>query len=94
VILWGNQRFQDALEQTEECLRKAPSFGGAEAYRIIILAGLGRMDEARARFVAFIAKPTGTGIVPPRAPELARRALAALQAVGWRPTLAADREAV
>ena len=94
VILWGNERFQDALEQTEECLRKAPSFGAAEIYRIIILVGLGRIDEAKARFAEFFAQPVGTGFLPPRAPELARRAMAALQASGWRPTLAADREAV
>jgi adenylate cyclase len=94
VILWGNERFQEAMDQTEECLRKAPNFGGAQVYRIIILVELERMDEARARFAEFMAKPAGTGIVPPRAPELARRAMAALQAAGWRPTLAMDREAV
>jgi TolB-like protein len=94
VILWGNERYQDALEQTEECLRKASSFGAAEIYRIIILVGLGRMDEARTRFAEFFAQPVGTGFLPPRAQELARRAMAALHSVGWRPTLAADREAV
>jgi TolB-like protein/Tfp pilus assembly protein PilF len=94
VILWGNERYQEALEQTEECLRKAPSFGGAEIYRVSILVGLGRVREARAALTEFLAKPSGTGIVPPRAPELARRKLAALQMAGWRPTVAADREAV
>ena len=94
VILWGNERLQDALAQTEECLRKAPSFGAAEIYRIIILVGLGRADEAKARFTEFFAQPVGAGFLPPHAPELARRAMAALQAAGWRPTLAAAREAV
>jgi adenylate cyclase len=94
VILWGNERYQKALEQTEECLRKAPSFGGAEIYRIIILVGLGRMDEARTRFAEFLVQPVGFGFLPPHSQELARRAMAALHSVGWRPTLAADREAV
>jgi tetratricopeptide (TPR) repeat protein len=94
VILWGNERYQKALEQTEECLRKAPSFGGAEIYRIIILVGLGRMDEARTRFAELLVQPVGFGFLPPHSQELARRAMAALYSVGWRPTLAADREAV
>jgi TolB-like protein len=93
VILWGNERYEEALAQTEECLRKAPSFGGAEIYRVVILVGLGRVEEAKAGFATFIAKPSGTGIVPPRAPDLARRVLAALQVAGWRPTVAAEREA-
>jgi tetratricopeptide (TPR) repeat protein len=94
AVLWGNERYQKALEQTEECLRKAPSFGGAEIYRIIILVGLGRMDEARTRFAEFLVQPIGFGFLPPHSQELARRAMAALHSVGWRPTLAADREAV
>ena len=94
LILWGNERLQDALEETEECLRKAPSFGAAEIYRIIILVGLGRIEEAKAHFAEFFAQPVGTGFIPPRAQGLARRAMAALETAGWRPTLAADREAV
>lgn len=93
VILWGNERYAEALEQTEECLRKAPGFGGAKVYRAAILVGLGRTEEAKAAFAEFAAMPSGTGIVPPRAPELARRKLAALQAAGWRPSVAAERAA-
>lgn len=94
MILWGNQRHQEALDEAEECLRKAPSFGGADTYRAMALVGLGRLDEAKAQLKQCMARPGGIVIVTPHSPELASRALADLQAAGWRPSLAAtDRVA-
>src|SRR5262245_28550539 len=94
LILWGNGRLQEALEETEECLRKAPNFSAAELYRVIVLVGLGRLDEAKARLAKHMARPGGKALVFPRPPELASRGLAALQTAGWRPALVADRRAV
>jgi TolB-like protein len=93
MILWGNERYQEALEEAEECLRKAPQFVGADTHRVMALVGLGRIDEAKAEVARYMARPIGLMVVPPRPPELASRALAALQAAGWRPTVAAEREA-
>ena len=94
LILWGNERLQEALEETEECLRKAPNFGGAELYRVIALVGLGRLNEAKARLAEYMARPVGKALVFPRPPELASRGLAALHAAGWRPSLVIRGEAV
>jgi tetratricopeptide (TPR) repeat protein len=94
LILWGNERFQEALEKTEECLRKAPNFGAAELYRVVALVGLGRLDEAKARLARYMAKPGGKALVFPQPPELASRGLAALQTAGWRSPLVVHREAV
>lgn len=93
MILWGNERYQDALDEAEDCLRKAPNFGGADTYRAMALVGLGRLDEAKAQLRQCMARPGGIVIVPPHPPELARRALADLQAAGWRPSVAAERQA-
>ena len=92
MILWGNERYQEALDEAEECLRKAPNMG-AGTYCAMALVGLGRLDEAKAQLRQCMARPGGIVIVTPHPPELARRALADLQAAGWRPTLATDREA-
>jgi TolB-like protein/Tfp pilus assembly protein PilF len=92
MILWGAERYQESLESLEECLRKAPQFGAAETYRVIALADLGRLDDAR-DVLQSLASRGGPLIVPPRPPELASRALAALQIAGWRPTVAAERAA-
>ena len=94
LILWGNERLQEALEETEECLLKAPNFGAAELYRVIALVGLGRLDEAKARLAQYMAKPGGKALVFPRPPELASRGLACLKTAGWRPSVVAHREAV
>ena len=93
MILWGNKRYQEALEEAEACLRMAPNFAGADTYRAVALVGLGRLDEAKAQLKQCMARPGGIVIVTPHPPELARRALADLQAAGWRPSLATDREA-
>jgi hypothetical protein len=37
MVLWGNERYQESLHETEQCLRKAPNFGGADTYRAMIL---------------------------------------------------------
>jgi adenylate cyclase len=92
MILWGAERYQDSLEALEECLRKAPRFGAAEIYRVIALADLGRLDDASDALRSLVSRGEPL-IMPPRPPELARRALAALQSAGWRPKLAAEREA-
>jgi TolB-like protein/DNA-binding winged helix-turn-helix (wHTH) protein/tetratricopeptide (TPR) repeat protein len=93
TILWGNERYQEALDECEACLRMTPNFGGADTYRVMCLVGLGRLDEARKLLAQLMASPSGLVLVPPKPPELASRGLAALQAAGWRPTLATDRKA-
>ena len=37
MVLWGNERYQESLHETEQCLCKAPNFGGADTYRAMIL---------------------------------------------------------
>ena len=37
MVLWGNKRYQESLHETEQCLCKAPNFGGADTYRAMIL---------------------------------------------------------
>ena len=93
-ILWANKRYKETLEETEECLRKASNFAGADTYRVMALVGLGRLDNAKAALAQCMARPAGLLVLPPKPPELASRALAALKAAGWRPSLATDREAV
>jgi len=93
MILWGNERYQEALDEADECLRKAPDFAGAATYRAVALVGLGRLDEAKAQLRQCMARPGGIVIVMPHPPELASRALADLQAAGWRPSVVADRQA-
>jgi tetratricopeptide (TPR) repeat protein len=92
MILWGNERYQEALDEADECLRKAPNFAGADTYRAMALVRLGRLDEARVQLQQCMARPGGIVIVTPHPPELARRALADLQAAGWRPSIAAERQ--
>jgi hypothetical protein len=60
---------------------------------MIVLADLGRLDEAKAALMQYMARHGKLLIMPPRPPELAARALAALQLAGWRPSVAAEREA-
>jgi hypothetical protein len=93
MILWGNERYQDALDEADECLRQAPNFAGAHTYRAMALVGLGRLDEAKDQIKQCMARPGGIVIVTPHPPELARRALADLQAAGWRPSLTTARQA-
>jgi TolB-like protein/Tfp pilus assembly protein PilF len=93
MILWGNKRFQEALDQADECLRKAPQFRGAEVYRTLALVGLGRLDEAKARLMRCVSCP-GNALYPPQSAELASRFLADLQAAGWRPSVVTNQEAV
>ena len=47
MILWGNERYQEALDEAEECLRKAPNFAGADTYRAMALVGLGALMRPR-----------------------------------------------
>jgi len=94
TILWANERYQEALAEFEECLRVTPNFRGADTYRVMCLVALGRLGEARTLLAQLMERPGGLLARPPSPPELASRALGALQAAGWRPTLATDREAV
>ena len=90
MILWGNERYQEALHETEECLRKAPHFGGADTYRAMALVGLGQLDEAKAQLKQCMARPGGIVIVTPHCkPRIGRPASRRV----WRPTLAAERQA-
>jgi TolB-like protein len=92
-VLWGNRRFREALEEAEECLRKAPGLRGAEIYRTLALVNLGRVAEAKIQLAQnFLRYPRP--LTPPHPSELAARYLADLKAAGWRPSLATDREAV
>ena len=93
MILWGNERYQHALDEEDECLRKAPAFLGAHTYRVMCLVGLGRLDEAK-KLLAQLMASLRFIVVPPKPSELASRALAQLHEAGWRPTLATDRKAV
>jgi hypothetical protein len=57
------------------------------------LVGLGQLDAARKLLAQLIVSPNGLLVLPPKPAELAGRALAQLQAAGWRPTIAAERAA-
>jgi hypothetical protein len=95
MILWGNKRYPEALDEADECLRKAPNFGGADTYRAMAFVGLGRLDEAKAQVAECMGQAwRGIVIVVPHPSELASPALAALQAAGWRSSIATTREAV
>jgi hypothetical protein len=92
MILWGNKRFKEALDEADQCLRKAPQFGGAEVYRTLALVGLGRIDEAKAQLKEYVARAAS----PPTAPrpqELASRFLADLKSAGWKPSVVTERAA-
>jgi adenylate cyclase len=93
VILWANELFAEALQETEACLRKAPELGQAEVYRALALVGLGRFDEANAQLAHYRARPSHP-VVPPYPPALASRFLADLHTAGWRPSLTPERKAV
>jgi TolB-like protein/Tfp pilus assembly protein PilF len=93
MILWGNKQFQEALDEADACLRKAPQFGAAEVYRTLALVGLGRLGEARTQLARYV---SCSGPLPsvPQPAELASRFLADLQAAGWRPSIATHRKVV
>jgi phosphoglycerate dehydrogenase-like enzyme len=93
MILWGNKRFQEALDEADECLRKAPQFRGAEVYRTLALVGFGRLGEAKAQLARTTAPALGVPS-PPQSPELASRFLADLKAADWRPAVVTERVAV
>ena len=89
LILWGNERYQQALGEEEECLRKAPAFGGAHTYRVMCLVGLGHLDEARKLLAQLMAKSPvsgppskAAGACQPRAGSAASRGLASYDCRG------------
>jgi TolB-like protein/Tfp pilus assembly protein PilF len=93
MVLWGNRRFQEALGEADECLRKAPNLRGAEIYRALALVNLGRTAEAKIQLAQNLSRYSRP-LTPPHPPELASRFLADLNAAGWRPSIATEREAV
>jgi TolB-like protein/tetratricopeptide (TPR) repeat protein len=93
MILWGNKRFQEALDEADECIRRAPQLWGAHVYKALALVGLGRMAEAKTQLEEYLALAAGPP-VPPHSPELARRFLADLKSAGWKPSVAIERVAV
>jgi TolB-like protein/DNA-binding winged helix-turn-helix (wHTH) protein/Tfp pilus assembly protein PilF len=92
-ILWGAGRNAAALEQSEDCLRKAPKFTHCEIFRVLALVGLGRADEGRSLYLADVAHIQNFEIsvqsVVPKPPGLAARYTADLHAAGWGATLPA-----
>jgi TolB-like protein/Tfp pilus assembly protein PilF len=93
MILWGSERYHEALDETDDCLRKAPQLCATEVYRTLALVGLGRVAEAKAQLAQYVSR-SRPPLRSPYPPELASRFLAQLQAAGWRPALATDRKAV
>jgi len=93
MILWGNKRFQEALDEADECISRAPRFCGAHVYKALALVGLGRLAEAKTQLEEYLALAVGPP-VPPHSPELARRFLADLKNAGWKPSVATERAAV
>jgi TolB-like protein/Tfp pilus assembly protein PilF len=93
MILWGNKQFKQALDEADQCLRKAPQFPGAEVYRTLALVGLDRIAEAKAQLREYVAR---VAVLPtaPRPQELASRFLADLKTAGWRSSVATKRAAV
>jgi TolB-like protein len=93
MVLWGDRRFQESLDEAEECLRKAPNLRGAEIYRALALVNLGRTAEAKTQLAQNLLRHSRP-LTPPHPPDLASRYLADLKAAGWKPSIAAEREAV
>lgn len=93
IILWANERFDEALAEADACLLRAPTMFDMEVYRALALVGLGRLDEARAQIEEFKAKNLPLERLP-YPPELASRFLEGLQAAGWKLSLARDRAAI
>jgi TolB-like protein/Tfp pilus assembly protein PilF len=93
IILWANERFEEALTEIETVLQRAPLFD-AEVYRALALVGLGRTAEAKDQIAKYEARPRRPPVLPPHPPALARRFLEDLHTAGWRPSLAAHQKAV
>jgi TolB-like protein/DNA-binding winged helix-turn-helix (wHTH) protein/cytochrome c-type biogenesis protein CcmH/NrfG len=87
-VLWGARRFDKALEQNEECLRKAPRYTVCEIFRILTLVALNRQDEAvngyRQAVTRFHNFEKVVRAFVPRDAELAARYRHDMQSVGWR----------
>ena len=86
-ILWGAGRYEESLEQSEECLRKAPKFTHCEIFRVLALMGLGRESEAKSLYQMDIERIANFGIsvqaVVPRPKALAERYIRDLRQAGW-----------
>ena len=86
-ILWGAGRYAESLEQSEDCLRKAPKFTHCEIFRVLALMGLGRASEAKSLYLADVARIANFEIsvqaVVPKPPALAERYTQDLRAAGW-----------
>jgi len=92
MILWGDKRFQEALEEAKECIRRAPKLGGAHVYKTLSLVRLNRIAEAKLALREYLSLSVGPP-VPPHSPELARRFLSDLKNAGWEPSVATQRAA-
>jgi len=76
-ILWGAGRYAEALEQSEDCLRKAPKFTHCVIFRVLALMRLGRETDARAHYQDAMARfpnfeTSVRSIIPKPAPLAAR----------------------
>jgi len=87
-ILWGAGRNAEALEQTEDCLRKAPKFTHCEIFRVLALMGLGRESEAKSHYDAAVSRitnfETSVRAVVPKPPALAAIYIRDLHSAGWK----------
>jgi TolB-like protein len=93
VILWANERYDEALKEIETVMQRAPLLDAA-VYRALALVGLGRTAEAKDQIAEFQARPRHPPVIPPHPPALAKRFLEDLHTAGWRPSLAVHRKAV
>jgi TolB-like protein len=86
-ILWGAGRDEESLEQSDECLRKAPKYTHCEIFRVLALMGLGRENEATALYQIDMERIANFGIsiqaVVPKPKALAERFMRELRAAGW-----------
>jgi tetratricopeptide (TPR) repeat protein len=86
--LWAAKRYEASLEQSEECLRKAPEYTYCHIFRMLALVGLGRKDAAATAYRNGLLHSPNldkaiTLVIPPH-PELAGRFREDLATLGWK----------
>ncbi len=52
-VLWGNDRFDEAVEAASRCLEKVPQFAACRAIRALSSDGMGRLETAREDLKAY-----------------------------------------
>lgn len=97
-ILWAAGQYDRALEQSEECLQKAPGFTRCEIFRVLVLMRQGRESEASSRDQSAVARfanfDKSVQAVIPKPPELAAHYQRDIRAADWSgPGDAASRRA-